>query len=280
MSRSPSIRRHERALTSSTIGGQPASVLNREDQMRQIKNELFLKDINELLQLAQERLNVQASLTNRTGYFYIVNQSTGLVLQAVDFTTTHTLKEQIELNQKRLQSSSIKQSKTVGSSSSASSSAAGPHSKGPRFYLMPKKNPTATANNQYMSSPQMTKKQVTPVNTASISSSLSSESADDEQLWYYYLINGCVANKIIRSGHCMAASSLNAKSPVCFWPNVKTTNCSWFFNSQDQTIVSGLSDDLVLDYVIIDEPPNQRYAVVIDTKIANKASQKWSFEFC
>jgi hypothetical protein len=113
------------------------------------------------------------------------------------------------------------------------------------------------------------------------SSLITNESAsNDEQLWYYYLINGCIANKIIRSGYCMAASSLNAKSPVCFWPNVKTTNCSWFYNYQDQTIVSGLSDDLVLDYTIIDEAPYQRYAIIIENKVPNKASQRWSFEFC
>jgi hypothetical protein len=98
---------------------------------------------------------------------------------------------------------------------------------------------------------------------------------------YYYLINGCIANKIIRSGHCMAASSLNAKSPVCFWPNVKTTNCSWFYNSADHTISSGLDEELVLDYVMVEEAANtKRYAVVIDTKVPNKVSQKWSFEFC
>jgi hypothetical protein len=111
------------------------------------------------------------------------------------------------------------------------------------------------------------------------------ETANDEQLWYYYLINGCVANKVIRSGHCMAASSLNTKSPVTFWPNVKTTNCSWFFNHTDGTIVSGLSDELVLDYQIIEElgsgsAQQQRYAVIIDQKVPHKASQKWSFEFC
>lgn len=109
---------------------------------------------------------------------------------------------------------------------------------------------------------------------------MTSETAHDEQLWYYYLINGCVANKTIRSGHCMAASSLNAKSPVCFWPNVKTTNCSWFFNAQDNTIVSGLDDDLCLDYTVVEENNTKRYAVVIDTKCSNKVSQKWAFEFC
>ena len=263
LARSPSLRRgQERSSNVATT---------REEQIRQIKMELFLKDINELLKVSMDRINVQATLTNRTGYFYVVNQSTGLVLQAVDFTSTYSLKEQIEQNQKRLQTSSIKHTssnttKSPASPTNSSGGGANAHSKGPRFYLMPKKN-----------TQQHGKKSAA---NSSISSSLNAETADDEQLWYYYLINGCVANKVIRSGHCMAASSLNAKSPVCFWPNVKTTNCSWFFNTQDQTIVSGLSDDLVLDYVIIDEPPNQRYAVVIDTKIPNKASQKWSFEFC
>ena len=78
----------------------------------------------------------------------------------------------------------------------------------------------------------------------------------------------------------MAASSLNAKSPVCFWPNVKTTNCSWYFNSLDNTIVSGLSEELVLDYTIMDDAPRQQYAVIVDTKVNNKITQKWSIEFC
>lgn len=231
---------------------------SREESIRQIKYELFMNEINEFISLSTKRLNIQANLANRIGYFYIVNQSTGLVLQAVDFSSTTSLKETIEQHQKRLQNSSIK-----GASRSAGHSTGGLISKGPRFYLTPKIN-TKPANQK----------------SASTSSSLSNDYASDEQLWYYYLINGCIANKVIRSGYCMAASSLNAKSPVCFWPNVKTTNCSWFYNAHDQTIVSGLSDDLVLDYIVIDEPPNQRYAVVIDTKDANKASQKWSFEFC
>lgn len=233
--------------------------LGKEDTIKQIKNDLFLKELNEFIALSTSRLNIQASMANRTGYFYIVNQSTGLVLQAVDFTNTLSLKEQIEQNQKRLQNSSLKNASKNQAPVPGSSS--GIVSKGPRFYLTPKINST-------------------PASSSTISSSLSNETANDEQLWYYYLINGCVANKLIRSGYCMAASSLNAKSPVCFWPNVKTTNCSWFFNSHDHTIVSGLSDDLVLDYILIDESPNQRYAVVIDTKVPNKASQKWTIEFC
>ncbi len=44
--------------------------------------------------------------------------------------------------------------------------------------------------------------------------------ANDQQLWYYYLYNGCLANKYIRSSYCMAASSLIANSPVCLWANV------------------------------------------------------------
>ncbi len=190
-------------------------------------------------------------------------------MQAVDFTSECSLKEQIEQNQKRLQNTSIKsgQSSKINANNSTTQ---GTISKGPRFYLMNKMIPSSGTSN----SPSATKPSIID------STIINTDTQTDEQLWYYYLINGCVANKIIRSGYCMAASSLNTKSPVCFWPNVKTTNCSWYFNSLDQTIVSGLSDDLVLDYVVIDEPPNQRYAVVIDTKVPNKVSQKWSFEFC
>ncbi len=43
---------------------------------------------------------------------------------------------------------------------------------------------------------------------------------NDQQLWYYYLYNGCLANKYIRSSYCMAASSLMPNSPVCLWANV------------------------------------------------------------
>ena len=255
--------------------------LTREEQMRQVKNELFLSELNEFLKLSTQRLNIQSSLANRTGYFYIVNKSTGLVLQAVDFAATCSLKEQIEQNQKRLQSAKANAAaggtNTNGSSPKPIASSA---SKGPRFYLMPKlvsNSHSAASTNNNNNNNNNSKTQ----NLVSNSSLMHGDSsANDEQLWYYYLINGCVANKIIRSGYCMAASSLNPKSPVTFWPNVKTTNCSWFFNHQDQTIVSGLSEDLVLDYQIIDEAPNQRYAVIIDTKVPNRASQKWSFEFC
>ncbi|CAF0800392.1 unnamed protein product [Brachionus calyciflorus] len=227
--------------------------ISREDQMKKVKNELFIQEIHDFINISTERLNIQADLTNRTGYFYIVNQSTGLVLQAVDFTSQNSLKEQIEENQKRIKNSSIK-----GRLNNANKT---PQSinKGPRFYLMPKSNALSNSSDVQ---------------------SLSKEIANDEQLWYYYSINGCIANKIIRSGHCMAASSLNAKSPVTFWPNVKTTNCSWYLNTSDQTIVSGLSDDLVLDYVLVDETPNQKYAVVIENRVPHKASQKWSIEFC
>ena len=241
---------------------------SKEETMRQIKNQLFIEDLNEFVRISTHRLNIQAHLANRTGYFYMVNQSTGLVMQAVDFTSAFTLKEQIEHNQKRLQNASVKAGAHKCTTTSTGASTV---SKGPRFYLMPKANVTTNASKLAKANQNA---------AASSSSSLTSDTANDEQLWYYYLINGCVANKIIRSGHCMAASSLNTKSPVCFWPNVKTTNCSWFYNSVEQTIVSGLSDDLVLDYMIIDEAPNQRYAVVIDYKVPNKASQKWSFEFC
>ena len=151
-------------------------------------------------------------------------------------------------------------------------------SKGPRFFLMPKLSASTPAAGTAAAA-ALAASATTSSNQVT-SSSLSVENAHDEQLFYYYLINGCIANKIIRSGYCMAASSLNLKSPVTFWPNVKTTNCSWYFNHNDHTIVSGLSDDLVLDYVIIDEAPHQRYAVVIDTRVQNKASQKWTFEFC
>ena len=215
-----------------------------------------MKDLNEFTHLSTNRLNIQANMANRTGYFYIVNQSTGLVLQAVDFATDASLYDQIE---KKRQQQSFKGKPGQPATKPPAGSAV---SKGPRFYLMNKILPTAGKLNNS-------------------DSSVSNETAHDEQLWYYYLINGCVANKTIRSGHCMAASSLNAKSPVCFWPNVKTTNCSWFFNSQDNTIVSGLDDDLCLDYVVVDEASNvKRYAVVIDTKCSNKVSQKWTFEFC
>lgn len=237
----------------STRHGESTSYTCREDQIKKIKFDLFIQEMHEFLDTCSARLNIQAELTNRTGYFYIVNQSTGLVLQAVDFSSQATLKEQIEENQKRIKNSSIK-GRLNGNRTTQTIN------KGPRFFLMTKKS----ALN----------------NSAPEDQSLNKENVCEEQLWYYYLINGCIANKIIRSGHCMAASSLNSKSPVTFWPNVKTTNCSWYLNGADHTIVSGLSDDLVLDYVLVDEPPNQRYAVVIDTKEANKASQKWTIEFC
>lgn len=249
---------------------------SREEQIRQIKNELFLRDVNEFLKLSTQRLNIQSSLANRTGYFYIVNKSTGLVLQAVDFASDYSLKDQIENNQKRLQSVKAKGGSSHAPAAPATPATGGsPVTKGPRFYLMPKAN---NATNQQNVMNQKSGNQQVP-NTSSLLHDSSSPS-NDEQLWYYYLINGCVANKIIRSGYCMAASSLNPKSPVTFWPNVKTTNCSWFFNHQDSTIVSGLSEDLVLDYAIIDDGPKQRYSVIIDQKVPNKASQKWSFEFC
>jgi hypothetical protein len=273
LSRASSMRRTTGVgvTTTTTTNAPQICFASKEDHIRHVKYEMFLTELKEFLRISTQRLNIQSSLANRTGYFYIVNQSTGLVLQAVDFTSEFTLKEQIENNQKRIQSSSIKAGS--GGTSAGGSVKSTSMVKGPRFYLMPK---AATgAATAAAVSPTAAK---TASNT-NVSSSLAVETANDEQLWYYYLINGCVANKIIRSGHCMAASSLNAKSPVTFWPNVKTTNCSWYFNHNDQTIVSGLSDELVLDYVFIDEAPNQRYAVVIDTKVQNKASQKWSFEF-
>ena len=240
--------------------------------MRTIRNELFMRDLNEFLKLSTQRLNIQSSLANRTGYFYIVNRSTGLVLQAVDFATDASLKEQIEQNQKRLQNAKAAAAACVSATGTlpkptTTTTSSNSVSKGPRFYLMPKANKVNNSNNNSSS-------------TITNSSLMQSETTNDEQLWYYYLINGCVANKIIRSGYCMAASSLNPRSPVTFWPNVKTTNCSWFFNHLDGTIVSGLSEDLALDYVIMDDASPQRYAVIIDQKVANKASQKWSIEFC
>jgi hypothetical protein len=235
-----------------------------------MKTELFIKDLNEFLSLSVNRLNIQSNLANRTGYFYVVNQSTGLVLQAVDFVNNYSLREQVEQHQKRLQSKQQQQqqqmsnqSKTNSPKTTVSSSSSSAMNKGPRFYLMKKTNKPSSYS------------------AASNNWSINQDYGNDEQLWYYYLINGCLANKIIRSGYCMAASSLNAQTPVCFWPNVKTTNCSWFFNTEDQTIVSGLSDDLVLDFVVTDEQStNPRYCVIIDTKQPNKASQKWTFEFC
>lgn len=292
LSRSSSTRRTGGA---DTTQNQSQSNLSRDEQLRQLKSELFTNNLEEFLSQSTQRLNIQASLTNRTGYFYIVNQSTGLVLQAVDFTSEFsTLREQIENNQRRIQSSSLKATShgirtsggaiiggagggaaTAGGGGGAAGGSKSPSnvSKGPRFFLMPKLPGSSSSVVSGATTTTTTSNQVT-------SSSLQVESAHDEQLFYYYLINGCIANKIIRSGYCMAASSLNPKSPVTFWPNVKTTNCSWYFNHHDHTIVSGLSDDLVLDYVIIDEPPNQRYAVVIDTRVPSKASQKWTFEFC
>ena len=53
--------------------------LNKEDHMRQIKIDVFIKELNDFLLLTTNRLNIQAHMANRTGYFYIVNQSTGLV---------------------------------------------------------------------------------------------------------------------------------------------------------------------------------------------------------
>ena len=91
---------------------------NKEEKLRQIKSTLFREDLVEFLRLAAGRLNLQSALANRTGYFYVVNQSTGLVLQAVDFASSHTLKEQIEINQKRLQNSSIKMGANKGTPTS------------------------------------------------------------------------------------------------------------------------------------------------------------------
>ena len=242
-----------------------------------------------MVQLSASRLDMQTALANQLGYFYIVNDLTGLVLQAHDSTLSrngYSLREQIE--QRRVQQSNaslkIKSSNSnIGAagqlrnstnadkstppqllqldstSSSATQSSTSPPSKGLRFYLMPKKHNTTNGNNN----------------------SAQQRNEVDDQLWYYYLINGCIANKSVRSGYCMAASSLNAKSPVCFWPNVKTTNCSWFYNAGEQTITSGLSDDLVLDVDMASREADdaQCFSVIIDKKVANKASQKWSFEF-
>jgi hypothetical protein len=267
VSRNSSTRRDESR-------GPQLPILSKEDQIRQIKIDVFIRELNDFLQFTTNRLNIQANMANRTGYFYIVNKSTGLVLQAADFTSDVSLKEHIEQNQKRLQNTSVKSGQS-GKMNNTSQSM----SKGPRFYLLPKIVPTFVSNTS--NTPTFNKStNEQPTTTTTTTTTSSNEAQVDEQLWYYYLINGCIANKIIRSGYCMAASSMNTKSPVCFWPNVKTTNCSWFYNSVDQTISSGLNDDLVLDYIVIDEPPNQRYAVVIDTKVPNKISQKWSYEFC
>jgi hypothetical protein len=53
--------------------------LNKEDHIRQIKTDVFIKELNDFLLLTTNRLNIQAHMANRTGYFYVVNQSTGLV---------------------------------------------------------------------------------------------------------------------------------------------------------------------------------------------------------
>lgn len=97
-----------------------------------------MREISEFLQLSTNRLNIQANMANRTGYFYIVNQSTGLVLQAVDFATNASLHEQIE--KKRQQHSFKGQPATKPPAGSAIS-------KGPRFYLMNKVNPSKIFTN-------------------------------------------------------------------------------------------------------------------------------------
>jgi hypothetical protein len=187
-------------------------------------NNLFINDLKEFLNLSINRLNSQANVINNIGYFYIVNKSTGLVLEALDSPTN-----------------------TSNMTSSQKSKAA-------RFYL--------------------TKK----------------EKTRSEQLWYYYAYNGCIVNKLVRSGHCMAVSSLNPKSPVCLFPNVRTTNCKWFFNHVDNTITSGLSENLVLDYTNEEEiqgiasnnddsSAKRLAAVIINKRDNSKASQKWLIEF-
>lgn len=99
-----------------------------------------MSNLDEFIMQSTQRLNIQASLANRTGYFYIVNQSTGLVLQAVDFTSEFSsLREQIETNQKRIQSSSLKATSTgIRSGGVPASKSPSNVSKGPRFFLMPK----------------------------------------------------------------------------------------------------------------------------------------------
>ena len=180
-------------------------------------NNLFIDDLKEFLSLSINRLNNQADVINNVGYFYIVNKSNGLVLEAFEPSNTKP--------------------------------SANNKSKAARFCL--------------------TKK----------------EKSRNEQLWYYYAYNGCIANKLVRSGHCMAVSSLNPKSPVCLFPNVRTTNCKWFFNHVDNSITSGLGENLVLDFMTEDEESSdaasttKRYAVIINKKEPKKTSQKWSIEF-
>ena len=96
-----------------------------------------MKDLNEFTHLSTNRLNIQANMANRTGYFYIVNQSTGLVLQAVDFATDASLYDQIE---KKRQQQSFKGKPGQPATKPPAGS---PVSKGPRFYLMNKILPTA-----------------------------------------------------------------------------------------------------------------------------------------
>ena len=216
---------HNSFKTSTQFSNSQASMNNHNVPREETDfDNLFISDLKDFLNLSINRLNCQASLINSTGYFYIVNKSTGLVLEAM---------EPSILNEK---SNTIQKSKAA------------------RFYL--------------------TKK----------------EKSRGEQLWYYYAYNGCIVNKLVRSGYCMAVSSLNPKSPVCLFPNVRTTNCKWFFNHVDNTITSGLSENLALDYtndedqkvVTInadDSTQKKRFAVIINKKDVTKPSQKWSIEF-
>ncbi len=206
---------------------QPSRPVSPAQQEPTSLNNLFISDLKDFLNLSINRLNNQADIINDIGYFYIVNKSTGLVLEAFE-------------QAGNLTSLNARASVTL-------------KSKAARFYLTSKLK------------------------------------ARNEQLWYYYAYNGCIANKLVRSGHCMAVSSLNPKSPVCLFPNVRTTNCKWFFNHVDNTITSGLGENLVLDFITEDEinsvpdessaSTGKRYAAIINKKEANKASQKWSIEF-
>lgn len=67
LSRSSSTRR---------TGPAPAiCYMSKEDHLKQVKYELFLNEMSDFLKMSAQRLNIQASLANRTGYFYIGNSS-------------------------------------------------------------------------------------------------------------------------------------------------------------------------------------------------------------
>ena len=108
-------------------------------------------------------------MANRTGYFYIVNQSTGLVLQAVDFTSDACLQEQIEKKrqQQSFKGGQVANKPTIIGSTTTAISSATPISKGPRFYLM----------NKVQHQPNNGNLNNNPEN------SVNSDTSHEEQLW-------------------------------------------------------------------------------------------------